>query len=264
MIKICVAGAAGRMGSTLLREALSSGFEVGSGVEAPGNPNVGKTLREAGICETEARLFSAEDLREAVRGADVYMSFTTPEAEVSNIPVVASLGKRIVMGTTGLSEEQMRIVREAIEGMVPAVISPNYAIGVNMLFRMIKMLGILPSNYDFSIVEVHHTGKRDAPSGTAKRLGEIISEARGYRRFIHGREGISVRKGDELEILSVRAGGIPGVHDIIIAGPHEMIRIEHVAFSRRVFAQGALYAAEWVYRQKKPGVYSMDDVLGCS
>ena len=168
------------------------------------------------------------------------------------------------MGTTGLSEEQMRIVKEAIEGRVPAVISPNYAIGVNMLFGMIKMLGILPSNYDFSIVEVHHTGKRDAPSGTAKRLGEIISEARGYRRFIHGREGISVRKRDELEILSVRAGGVPGVHDIIIAGPHEMIRIEHVAFSRRVFAQGALYAAEWVCRQKKPGVYSMDDVLGCS
>ncbi|RLG95675.1 4-hydroxy-tetrahydrodipicolinate reductase [Candidatus Bathyarchaeota archaeon] len=264
MIKICVAGAAGRMGSTLLREALSSGFEVVSGVEAPGNPNVGKTLREAGICESEARIFSAEDLSEAVREADVYISFTTPEAEVSNVPVVASLGKRIVMGTTGLSEEQMRIVKEAIEGRVPAVISPNYAIGVNMLFRMIKTLGILPQNYDFSIVEVHHTGKRDAPSGTAKRLGEIISEARGYRSVIHGREGISVRKRDELEILSVRAGGVPGVHDIIIAGQHEMIRIEHVAFSRRVFAQGALYAAEWVCRQKKPGVYSMDDVLGCS
>jgi len=264
MIKICVAGASGRMGSTLLREALASGFEVVSGVEAPGNPNVGKTLREAGICESDARIFSAEDLREAVREADVYISFTTPEAEASNIPIVADLGKRIVMGTTGLSEEQMRIVREAIEGRVPAVISPNYAIGVNMLFRMIKTLRILPPNYDFSIVEVHHAGKRDAPSGTANRLGEIISEARGYRSLIHGREGISVRKRDELEILSVRAGGVPGVHDIIIAGPHEMIRIEHVAFSRRVFAQGALYAAEWVCRQKKPGVYSMDDVLGCS
>ena len=264
MIKICVAGASGRMSSTLLREALASGFEVVSGVEAPGNPNVGKTLREAGICESDARIFSAEDLREAVREADVYISFTTPEAEASNIPIVADLGKRIVMGTTGLSEEQMRIVREAIEGRVPAVISPNYAIGVNMLFRMIKTLRILPPNYDFSIVEVHHAGKRDAPSGTAKRLGEIISEARGYRSLIHGREGISVRKRDELEILSVRAGGVPGVHDIIIAGPHEMIRIEHVAFSRRVFAQGALYAAEWVCRQKKPGVYSMDDVLGCS
>jgi len=264
MIKICVAGASGRMGSTLLREALASGFEVVSGVEAPGNPNVGKTLREAGICESDVRIFSAEDLREAVREADVYISFTTPEAEVSNIPIVADLGKRIVMGTTGLSEEQMRIVREAIEGRVPAVISPNYAIGVNMLFRMIKTLRILPPNYDFSIVEVHHAGKRDAPSGTANRLGEIISEARGYRSLIHGREGISVRKRDELEILSVRAGGVPGVHDIIIAGPHEMIRIEHVAFSRRVFAQGALYAAEWVCRQKKPGVYSMDDVLGCS
>ncbi|MCD6089582.1 4-hydroxy-tetrahydrodipicolinate reductase, partial [Candidatus Bathyarchaeota archaeon] len=101
-----------------------------------------------------------------------------------------------------------------------------------------------------------------APSGTAKKLGELVSEARGYSSIIHGREGISVRKPGELEVLSVRAGGIPGIHEVIVAGPHEMIRIEHTAFSRSVFAQGALYAAEWVSKQTEPGIYSMDDVLG--
>jgi len=261
MIKICVAGAAGRMGSTLLREAEAKGFEIVGAVEAPGNIHVGKTLREAGICNSDAKIYDANNLREAVSQADVYLSFTTPEAEVSNIPVVADLGKRIVMGTTGLTEEQMQIVKNAIIGRVPAVISPNYAIGVNILFKIIKTLKLLPPDYDFSIIEVHHTGKKDAPSGTAKKLGALISEARGYSSVIHGREGISVRKPEELEILSVRAGGVPGVHDIIIAGAHEMIRIEHTAFSRSVFAQGALYAAEWVSRQTKPGIYSMDDVL---
>jgi len=261
MIKICVAGAAGRMGSTLLREAVARGFDVVGGVEAPGNINIGKTLSEAGICNSNAKIYGADNLEEAVSEADVYLSFTTPEAEVSNIPVVASLGKRIVMGTTGLTDEQMKIVREAIIGKVPAVISPNYAIGVNIIFKMIKILGLLPSDYDFSIIEVHHTGKKDAPSGTAKKLGQLISEARGYGSVVYGREGISVRKAGELEILSARAGGVPGIHDIIIAGPHEMIRIEHTAFSRSVFAQGALYAAEWISKQTKPGVYSMDDVL---
>jgi len=261
MIKICVAGAAGRMGSTLLREAAARGFEIVGGVEASGNVNVGKTLREAGICDSNAKIYSAADLEEAVREADVYLSFTTPEAEVSNIPRVANLGKKIVMGTTGLTDEQMSIVKNAIINRVPAVISPNYAIGVNIIFKMMNTLRLLPSDYDFSVLEVHHTGKKDAPSGTAKKLGELISEARGYTSIVHGREGLSIRKADELEILSVRAGGVPGVHDVIIAGPHEMIRIEHTAFSRSVFAQGALYAAEWVSKQTKPGVYSMDDVL---
>ena len=261
MIRICVAGAAGRMGSTLLREAVARGFEIVGGVEAPGNINIGKTLSKAGICSSDAKIYSANNLKEAVSQADVYLSFTTPEAEVSNIPVVADLGKRIVMGTTGLTEEQMQIIKNAIMDKVPAVISPNYAIGVNILFKMIKTLRLLPPDYDFSVIEVHHTGKKDAPSGTAKKIGELISEARGYSSVIHGREGVSIRKPEELEILSVRAGGVPGVHDVIIAGAHEMIRIEHVAFSRSVFAQGALYAAEWVSKQTRPGVYSMDDVL---
>ncbi len=261
MIKICVAGAAGRMGSTLIKEAVARGFTIVGAVEGKGNPNVGKTLREAGICNLDIKMVDPSHLEDAVKEADVYISFTTPEAEVANLPVVASLGKRIVVGTTGLTVEQMQKIREAISGKVPAVISPNYAIGVNIMFQLSKTLARLPPDYDFSITEVHHTGKKDAPSGTAKKLGEIISEARKYTMTVYGREGINPRKPGELEILSVRAGGVAGIHDIIAAGPHEMIRIEHTAFSRSVFAQGALYASEWICRQTKAGLYSMEDVL---
>ncbi len=261
MLKICVAGAAGRMGRTLIEEAVARGFTIVGAVEAQGNPHVGKNLREAGICDSEVKIADPSRLSEAVEGADVYMTFTTPEAEVSNLPVVAGQGKRIVMGTTGHSEEQMRRIREAVAKKVPAVFSPNYAMGVNVMFKLTKTLALLPSDYDFSITEVHHTGKKDAPSGTAKKLGGLVSEARGYSKVVHGREGLSARRPDELEVLSIRAGGVPGVHDLIIAGPHEMIRVEHTAFSRRVFAQGALYAAEWICKQTKPGIYSMDDVL---
>ncbi|MEM0048957.1 MAG: 4-hydroxy-tetrahydrodipicolinate reductase [Candidatus Bathyarchaeia archaeon] len=263
-IRLCVAGATGRMGSTLIREAITRGFKITGAIAAKDDPNVNKTLREAGICDLNVKIVDPSRIIEAAKEADVYISFTTPEAEVVNIPIVADLGKKIVMGTTGFTEEQMRKIRDAVSNKVPAVFSPNFAIGINILFNLLRMTKMFPAEYDVSIIEMHHSGKKDAPSGTAKKMGEIIAEAKGYTSVTYGREGISVRKPGELEILAVRAGGIPGVHEVIIAGPHEVIRIEHTAFSRSVFAQGALYAAEWVYRQDKPGIYSMNDVLGLS
>jgi 4-hydroxy-tetrahydrodipicolinate reductase len=250
------------MGCIMAREAVARGFTLVGAVEASTNPKVGSTLGEAGICDSDIEIVDPSRIKEAVNEADVYMSFTTPQAEVSNLPVVAMIGKRIVMGTTGLTDEQMRRIKEVVSEKVPAVFSPNYAIGVNIMFQMTKTLALLPSDYDFSIIEIHHTAKKDAPSGTAKKLGTLVSEVRGYSTIIHGREGQNRRRQDELEILSVRAGGVPGVHDLTIAGSHEMIRIEHTAFSRRVFAHGALYAAEWICKQTKPGIYSMNDVLG--
>lgn len=261
MINLCIAGATGRMGSTLVKESISRGFRVVGAVAAADDPNIGKSLRDAGVADSGVSILPSSRLKDALDGADVYMTFTAPKAETENLPVVAEAGKRIVMGTTGFADEQMIRLREAISTRVPAVISPNYAIGVNILYKMIKMLSLFPSDYDTSITEVHHVGKKDAPSGTAKKLGDLVSEARGYSKVVYGREGISPRKPGEIEVLSIRAGGVPGVHDLIIAGPHEMIRIEHVAFSRNVFAQGALLAAEWVYEQAKPGIYTMDDVL---
>lgn len=261
-IRLCVAGATGRMGSLLIREALNRGFEVAGAIAAPEEPSVGKTLRELGICSLDLKVSPPSMLREILSNVDVYVSFTTPKAELSNLPIVADEGKRIVMGTTGFRESEITQLREYVSRRVPAVFSPNFSVGINFLAGMLKTIRMLPREYDVSIVEAHHIGKSDAPSGTALTLAKLISEIRGYSRTVYGREGINPRKPGEMEVVAVRGGGIPGVHKIIIAGPHEMITIEHVAFSRSIFAQGALLAAEWVMKQTKPGVYSMQEVLG--
>jgi 4-hydroxy-tetrahydrodipicolinate reductase len=262
MLKFCIAGASGRMGKTVISEAISKGHQIIGAIEAPNNPYIGKTLRELGFGSSETKIFSSDHIGEAVSSADVYISFTTPTAEVFNIPFVANLGIRIVLGTTGFTSEQHRQVVSAMSGRIPAVFSPNYSIGVNIMFKLAEGLQAFPSEYNFSISEIHHIGKKDAPSGTAKKLGEIVSNTRGYTRVVTGREGIAPRKPEELEIAALRAGGVPGIHDLIVAGPHEMLRIEHIAFSRSVFAQGAIYAAEWISKQTESKVFSMADVLG--
>lgn len=261
MIKLCVAGATGRMGGTLIREALAKGFQIVGALAASGEPSLGKTLRELGICNLDLTVVDPTEIENAVKNADVYVSFTSPKAELTNLPVVANIGKRIVMGTTGFTDEELNRLRETISKLVPAVFSPNFSIGVNFLIKMLKTLKMLPQEYDISIVEAHHIGKKDAPSGTAQSMAKMLSEIRGYKKLVHGREGINPRRPEEIEVLSVRGGGIPGIHKVIVAGPYDMITIEHTAFSRSVFAQGALYAVEWLMKQTKPGVYSMEDVL---
>jgi 4-hydroxy-tetrahydrodipicolinate reductase len=264
MLKLCVAGAAGRMGNAVIREAITKGHKIVGAVEASSSPAVGKSLKELGNCDYLTRIVSPDHIGEAARDADVYVTFTAPAADIVNVPLVASLGKRIILGTTGFTKEQDRQLREAVEGRVPAVFSPNYSVGINILFKLAQALKAFPQEYTFSISEIHHTGKKDAPSGTAMKLGEIIRDVRGYSRTVYGREGISPRQPEELEITALRAGGVPGIHDLIVAGPNEMLRIEHVAFSRNVFAQGAVYAAEWLSRQTQPRIFSMEDVLGLS
>jgi 4-hydroxy-tetrahydrodipicolinate reductase len=262
MVKLCVAGAAGRMGNAIIAEAILKGHQIVGVVDAPNNPSIGKSLKELNVANSGIRILSSDKLNEALKDADVYISFTIPAAEVINIPIVVKQGKRIILGTTGFTIEQNRQVVAAMLGQVPAVFSPNYSVGVNILFKIAESLKAFPQGYDFSLSEIHHTGKKDAPSGTAKKLEQIVSQARSYSKTVYGREGISPRQPAELESVAIRAGGVPGIHDIIVAGPHEMLRIEHIAFSRNVFAQGAVYAADWLSQQNEPKVFSMADVLG--
>jgi len=259
--RLCVVGADGRMGSIIIQQAKSAGFEVVGAVTAPDSENAGRSLGQIGLLPSNLKILPQQNLEEALKDADIYMSFTTPSAELANLPKSVQMGKKVVMGTTGFSEDEMTTVRGTLEGRVPAVISPNFSIGVNVLFKMIETCRLFPKNYDFSIVEAHHSGKADAPSGTAKKMADTISAMRGYSERIHGREGLSKRSERQMELLSVRAGGIPGIHDLIMAGQHEMIRLEHVAFSRNVFAQGALHAAEWLKRESRPMIFTMEDVL---
>jgi 4-hydroxy-tetrahydrodipicolinate reductase len=252
------------MGNAIITEAIAKGHQIVGAIEAPNNPSIGKTLRELGITNSDTQILGSDNLNDAVQEADTYLTFTVPSAEITNIPAVANLGKRIILGTTGFTPEQNRQVVNAMTGKVPAVFSPNYSLGVNIMFKLAEALKAFPSGYDFSINEIHHIGKKDAPSGTAKKLGEIIANTRGYIKVVSGREGISPRQVGELEITALRAGGVPGIHDLIVAGPYEMLRLEHTAFSRNVFAQGAVYAAEWLSKQNESKVFNMADVLGLS
>jgi 4-hydroxy-tetrahydrodipicolinate reductase len=262
MLKICVAGAAGRMGTAIIREALSKGIQTVGAIESSNSPVVGRTLRDLGISDQDTKILNCDHLPRALSGADVFISFTCPPADLINIPIVAGQGKRIILGTTGFTPEQNRIIINAMNGKVPAVFSPNYSVGVNIFFKLVDILKAFPPSYDFSINEIHHTGKQDAPSGTAKKLGELVSNMRHYTKNVTGRDGMNSRQTNEMEITSLRAGGVSGIHNLIVAGPHEMLRIEHTAFSRDALAQGTIYAAEWLSKQNTPNVYSMTDVLG--
>lgn len=264
ILKICVAGAAGKMGRAVITEAAARNHTIVGAIEAQNNPCIGKSLRELGIYNSDIKVVSSDKIQDAAQNADTFISFAVPSADITNIPLVVNLGKRIILGTTGFSEEQKKQVISDMSGKVPAVFSPNFSVGVNILFRIAESLKAFPTEYNFSLSEIHHTAKKDAPSGTAKKLEEIIARIRGYTKTVYGREGISPRQPEEIESVALRAGGVPGIHDIIVAGPNEMLRIEHTAFSRNVFAQGAVIAAEWLSKQTELKVFSMADVLGLS
>ena len=144
MLKLCVAGATGRMGNAIIAEATSKGHQIVGAIEAPNNPNIGKTLRQLGLTNSETQILSSDRLNEALQNADTYVSFTMPAAEVINIPIVANLGKRIILGTTGFTPEQNRQVVAAMTGKVPAVFSPNYSVGVNIMFKLAESLKAFP------------------------------------------------------------------------------------------------------------------------
>lgn len=264
MIRLCVAGIAGRMGQAILHEIVSREFQLTGAVEGPNSPYLGKNLRELGLLDSNIVVVGPNKLPEAVKNADIYLTFTTPEAELHNIPTIVDLEKKIVLGTTGFTKLQEEKLKNIVLNKVPAVISPNFSVGISILFKIAHELKVFPNDYDFSISEIHHTGKKDAPSGTAKKLGQIISNIRKYTKNVYGREGYSPRKSQELEISALRTGGTPGIHDLIVAGPNEMLKIEHIAFSRNVFAQGAVYAAEWLHHQTQKTIFDMDNVLGIS
>lgn len=259
--RLCVVGADGRMGQEVLR-AVGGEFEVTGAITHHGSPNEGRKLSELNLPFDDIVIWGPESLKEALEQSDVYLSFTTPEAELKNLPIAVKMRKKIVLGTTGISPDQMSVLRSSVEGKTEAVFAANFSIGINFIAGLLSHIKNLPADYDTSVVEIHHTGKADSPSGTALHLADIVKSARGYSKEVHGRSGKGKRSSEEMEVLSVRAGGVPGVHDIIIAGPNEMITIEHTAFSRAIFAEGALLASSWLMKVNDKKVHSMREVLG--
>lgn len=235
MIKLGVAGVCGRMGRRIFELAsFDRNFELTLALEKKGTPMIGRDMGKLKISSSADGLFLI----------DCFIDFTTPEATGLNLDYVAKYKKAAVLGTTGLNDTQLKKVEE-ISKIVPIVFSPNMAIGVNVLFAMLpEMAKRLGSDYSVEIVEAHHRAKKDAPSGTAKKIGQIL--------------GDTSRK--EIPIHAIRLGDIIGDHTVIFCGNSERIEIKHQAHSRDLFALGALKAAQWVVG-KPAGLYSMQDVL---
>lgn len=265
MTKIAIIGAAGRMGQALLRCAKPmADVQVVAAVEQAGSPLACKDPGLfAGIGETGLSI--TVDLAAAVKAADVVIDFSFHEVVPQTARLAAQQGRAMVLGTTGLSPEERSAVEQASRS-IPIVWAPNMSLGVNLLFALVQQAGkALGVEYDVEIVEAHHRFKRDAPSGTALRLGEKVAEGRGQTFkdvAVFGREGLGgERPRGEIGIHAVRAADIIGDHSVLFATDGERVEISHRATSRDAFAKGALRAALWL-SGRKPGLYDMQDVLG--
>lgn len=265
MIKAIVAGAAGRMGKRII-DAINNteGIVLSGAFERPDHPDVGKDAGVvAGIGEVGIKIVSC--LEEIIEDGDVVIDFTVPEATYSNIKIVSQKGLSMVIGTTGITGNMLDEIRSMAK-KIRCVMSPNMSIGVNVMFKIVSELSrILGDEYDMEIIELHHRFKKDAPSGTAVRLAQILADTRGIdinKVGVYGRKGITgERQKTEIGIHAIRAGDITGEHTVIFGGIGERIEITHKAHSRDNFARGAVKAAIWVINQP-PGLYDMQDVLG--
>lgn len=242
MTKIIVTGSKGRMGHALLSCA-------------PSHPNL----------EVVGRIDQGDDLRPIIDNADVVVDFSSHHATLSIAGLCALHKKAIVIGTTGHTEETRTQISN-LKSQIPIVLSSNFSTGVNALFWLTqKAAEILGPGFDLEVIEMHHRHKRDAPSGTARTLAEILAGVRKQELeqvLRHGRAGITgERTSQEIGMHSLRGGDVVGDHTVIFAAPGERIELTHKAASRETFANGALRAAEWIVQQK-PGLYDMQDVLG--
>jgi 4-hydroxy-tetrahydrodipicolinate reductase len=222
MLKLCIAGAKGKMGERILVLAKDD-----AGLNISGEFDIG------------------DDPKPLIEASDCLIEFTTPEATLEHVELCKKLKKAIVIGTTGLSAEDQEKIKEASKA-IPIVFSPNMSIGVNLLFKMVADASkILGTDYGVEVVEAHHVHKKDAPSGTAKEIARIVK---------------SVRGDEDVPIESIREDEIVGEHTVIFDSAYDMIEITHSAKTRDIFVKGALQAAKWL-EGKPAGLYTMKDVL---
>lgn len=260
-MKICMAGACGRMGRRILELAAATGdIEIGGAFDLAAF--AGTRLHLPG--NTDPVIVSSDGVGELAK-SDVLIDFTAPEASVANVWIAAQTDKPSVVGTTGLSETQKADLTVAAR-RIPVVFAPNMSVGVNLLFRLAgDVARILGLDYNVEIIEVHHNQKKDSPSGTAIRLAECVAEALGLDPggdVIHGRQAaVGKRPQRQIGMHAVRGGDVVGEHTVGFYGPGERLELTHKAHTRDNFARGALIAARFAVKAG-PGLYDMQDVLG--
>ncbi len=267
MIKAVITGAAGRMGSRIINVlSTSEGIRLSGAIERKGHPLMGQdSCGPAGLPAGGVLTVITDDLAAALKAGDVLIDFTLPEISLEHIKTCAGLGKPVVVGTTGFTQEQIGEISKNVQ-KIPCVLSPNMSIGVNLCFKILAEIAkTIGEDYDMEIVEAHHRMKKDAPSGTAVKMAQVIAQAVNRNLddvAVYARKGmIGERSKKEIGIQTLRAGDIVGEHTVLFAGKGERIEITHRAHSRDTFAAGAVRAAKWIVG-KKPGLYDMQDVLG--
>jgi len=263
-IKLCIAGACGRMGQRLIALAVADdAFGIVGALECADHPSVGQNIGTS--AGAKSPIIVTSDLSAGIANCDVVLDFTVPEATLQHLEGAVEAKKAMVIGTTGFTDKQRARLNE-LAARIPSVVASNMSLGVNLLFALADDAArILGPDFDVEIIEAHHRFKKDAPSGTARRLAEILAERRGLdvsKDLRHGREGIvGERPPDEIGVHAVRGGDIVGDHTVVFAGLGERIELTHRAHSRDTFARGALRAAKFIVKQK-PGIYTMQQVLG--
>lgn len=235
MINTVLVGACGKMSTALVSAiATEEDIKIVAGVEAAGHPQIGMPIGVG---------FIQDDLRQVIDKSDIVIEFAIPEVTLDNIKIASDAQKPYIIGTTGLKDiDTLRIYSTKI----PILISANFSIGVNVLYKLSKTSAKLLKDFDVEIIEAHHKTKRDAPSGTAKNLAEIIKSCKD--------------KNDEVKIHSIRAGDIVGEHIVMFIGKGERLELIHRATNRNAFATGVIYAIRFLVKQK-PGLYTMDDIF---
>lgn len=262
MLNVGINGACGRMGARLTAMVVEADdMQLACALEYADHPQLGNDVGPlVGTGALGVRLTC-----ELPDELDVLIDFTTPESTVARAKACAKLGAALVIGTTGLSDDDMAALKAVAES-VPCLIAPNMSLGVNLLFKVAPQIAkALGGEYDIEIVEAHHRFKKDAPSGTALRLAEAVAKATDrdpHKDLVHGREGaVGERTRREIGMHAVRAGDIVGEHTIYFSCLGERVELTHRAHSRDTFCSGAVSAARFL-AGKPAGLYAMDDVLG--
>lgn len=262
-MKIGISGALGRMGRTigeLLLEEKTLNITVA--LERNNHPSLGQDYGL--LLSREPLQVSVTSSYEEIRNCDVVIDFSSPENTLSVVSACVSYHKPAVIGTTGFTREQLEKIKEASQ-TIPVVLSPNMSLGVNVLFYLVEEVArLLKDGFVAEVMEIHHAKKKDAPSGTAMQLKEILMKIYGTseEQIRYGRKGITgERSKEEIGVHALRGGDVVGEHTVFFFGDGERIEITHKSSSRMIFARGAIFAAKWI-SGKPPGFYSMKEVLG--
>jgi 4-hydroxy-tetrahydrodipicolinate reductase len=266
MTRISIHGAAGRMGRNLVKVVVEDkGATLVSAIDRQGHGALGQDAGVLAGLPEPIGVVVTSSIEAALERAEVVIDFSLPDAARALFQACTARRTAVVVGTTGL-DAAARSALDTLAKVAPVVVAPNYSIGINTFWALASQaVRLLGEDFDLEIVEMHHHHKVDAPSGTAKRLVDVVAQARGIdpdKAVRAGRSGqVGARSSDEIGVHALRGGDVVGDHTLILAGPGERIELTHRAHSREIFALGAVRAAHFVVG-RAPGVYDMADVLG--